>query len=61
MTTQISENQVETAASPMPTPDNFPVTWEDPADADLFWLQQRMHFPEPMLPLDEWFLRTEFE
>lgn len=61
MTTQISENQVETVASPMPTPDNFPVTWEDPADADLFWLQQRMHFPEPMLPLDEWFLRTEFE
>ena len=44
-----------------PTPDAFPVTWEDPADASLFWLLQRMHFPEPMTPLDEWFLRTEFE
>jgi phosphohistidine swiveling domain-containing protein len=61
MSTQLSENQMETVASPMPTPDDFPVTWEDPADAGLFWLQQRMHFPEPMLPLDEWFLRSEFE
>lgn len=26
----------------------FPVTWEDPADANLFWLLQRMYFPEPM-------------
>jgi phosphohistidine swiveling domain-containing protein len=61
MSTQISENKVETVASPMLTPDDFPVTWEDPADAKLFWLLQRMHFPEPMTPLDEWFLRTEFE
>jgi rifampicin phosphotransferase len=42
-------------------PLDFPVTWEDPDDAGLFWLRQRMHFPEPMTPLDEWFLHTEFE
>jgi hypothetical protein len=29
-------------------PDGFPVTWEDPADANLFWLLQRMHFSESM-------------
>lgn len=48
-------------STPMPTPDDFPVSWEDPDDASLFWLLQRMHFPEPMTPLDEWFLRSEFE
>ncbi len=45
----------------IPLPSDFPVTWERPADAQLLWLRQRMHFPEPMKPLDEWLLRTEFE
>ncbi|MBX3015156.1 MAG: hypothetical protein KF832_26795 [Caldilineaceae bacterium] len=48
-------------ATLLPLPAHFPVTWERPADAQRFWLRQRMHFPEPMTPLDEWLLQGEFE
>ncbi len=51
----------ETATIPVPLPADFPVTWAQPEDAQCLWLRQRMHFPEPMKPLDEWLLRTEFE
>ncbi len=51
----------ETATTPIPLPADFPVTWAQPEDAQYLWLRQRMHFPEPMKPLDEWLLRTEFE
>lgn len=51
----------ETATTPIPLPADFPVTWAQPEDAQCLWLRQRMHFPEPMKPLDEWLLRTEFE
>lgn len=49
------------ATTPIPLPADFPVTWAQPEDAQHLWLRQRMHFPEPMKPLDEWLLRTEFE
>ncbi len=52
---------LETATTPIPLPADFPVTWAQPEDAQNLWLRQRMHFPEPMKPLDEWLLRTEFE
>ena len=34
-------------------PPTFPVTWDDPDDAQLFWMQERMHFPEPTTPMTE--------
>lgn len=33
---------------PIPTPPDFPVVWDDPADQQLFWLHDKMHWPEPM-------------
>src|SRR5690606_7853677 len=57
----LTDKGLQAGSTAIPTPTDFPVTWEDPEDANLFWLLQRMHFPEPMTPLDEWFLRTEFE
>lgn len=61
----ISAASVEEHVTPRPTaiplPTDFPVTWVQPEDAQRLWLRQRMHFPEPMTPLDEWLLQTEFE
>jgi phosphohistidine swiveling domain-containing protein len=34
------------------TTSTFPVTWEDPSDADLLWTFDRMHAPEPMTLAD---------
>ncbi len=31
--------------------DAFPVTWDDPLDANLSWEREEMHFPNPLLPL----------
>jgi len=31
---------------------DFPVTWRHPADADLFWSQDRLHYPDPVTPLE---------
>ncbi|HEV2121178.1 MAG TPA: hypothetical protein VGW38_00190, partial [Chloroflexota bacterium] len=42
----------ELMPSPLPTPPNFPVTWEDPAEATYFWTFDRAHAPEPMVPVD---------
>src|SRR5262245_38402371 len=48
----------EPRATPtLPLPPNFPVRWEAPEDARLFWALNRMHTPEPLTPLDYWFLR----
>src|SRR4051794_2705984 len=30
----------------------FPVTWEDPSDANYHWMFERMHAPEPMTLAD---------
>jgi len=45
------------AATPLPAPSNFPVTWEQPDDAQLFWILQRMHSPEPITPMAGEFIR----
>jgi phosphohistidine swiveling domain-containing protein len=42
-------------------PPEFPVRWEQPDDADLFWTLERMHVPEPIPPLAEPFLRHCYE
>ena len=41
--------------SPIPTPPDFPVVWENPEDEGMFWQSDMMHFPEPTTPLmDLW-------
>ena len=39
----------------------FPIVWRDPADADLTWFRDAMHFPAPMTPLTAAFLRECLE
>jgi rifampicin phosphotransferase len=41
----------------IPTPANFPITWETPDDAHLFWFRDQLHLPNPITPLDEEFAR----
>jgi pyruvate,water dikinase len=36
----------------IPVPANFPVRWKRPDDERLFWQIDRMHFPDPMTPMD---------
>ncbi len=31
---------------------HFPVTWRHPSDVDLFWSQDRLHYPDPVTPLE---------
>ncbi|MGN6757568.1 MAG: hypothetical protein ACTHMJ_14385, partial [Thermomicrobiales bacterium] len=49
------------AEGPLPTPPDFPVTWEQPGDEQIFWTMDRMHFPTQVAPLADSFLRTVFE
>jgi len=35
----------------IPVRPDFPVAWEAPEDAELFWVNDRMHFPDPVVPL----------
>lgn len=37
---------------PIPTPPDFPVTWEKPGDARLHWERNLFHYPDPMAPLE---------
>jgi pyruvate,water dikinase len=39
---------------PIPTPDNFPITWDNPGDAHLPLNQDRQHAPSPITPLSGW-------
>ncbi len=41
----------------IPSAANFPITWEPPDDAQLFWFRDQLHLPEPITPLDEEFAR----
>ncbi|HEX5502969.1 MAG TPA: PEP-utilizing enzyme [Thermomicrobiales bacterium] len=50
----MASTNATTAPATVPTPPNFPVTWEQPGDADLTWLTDRLHFPDPITPLDDW-------
>lgn len=37
---------------PIPTAPDFPVAWESPDDARLYWERQLTHYPDPMTPLE---------
>ena len=41
-----------TESSVLPVPADFPVEWDDPADEQLFWFQDNLHFPLPQTPLN---------
>jgi phosphohistidine swiveling domain-containing protein len=45
-----SSTYTPTAGQPIPTPADFPVSWEDPADAKLTWVMDN-HATEPMAAL----------
>jgi pyruvate,water dikinase len=46
--------ELTTTPATVPTPANFPVVWERPGDEQLTWLTDRLHFPDPVTPLDDW-------
>lgn len=48
------------APNSIPTPSNFPVTWKHPEDERQFWTQDRMHFPDPLTPLDHEFTQVVY-
>jgi len=37
---------------PIQTPEDFPVQWQDSADAHKFWTRERMHFPDQATALE---------
>ena len=37
---------------PIPNPTDFPIDWQDPADAGKMWFYNRSLFPDPITPLD---------
>ena len=41
-----------TLPTAIPTPAEFPVQWESPEDAMLFWQQDSMHFPDPVTAME---------
>lgn len=45
----------------IPTPPNFPVTWEQPGDARLFWTLDLMHCPAPLTPLTHALIRYMYQ
>ena len=44
----------------VPSVPPFPVTWNDPLDAERTWFRDEMHFPEPLTPLTAWLLASTF-
>jgi phosphohistidine swiveling domain-containing protein len=48
-------------SSPLPTPPEFPVHWEEPADERSFWTLDGVHAPRPLTPLSFDFARFSFE
>src|SRR5690348_3816858 len=36
---------------PIAVPPYFPVAWQKPADAQLYWTRDKMRFPDPLPPL----------
>ncbi len=49
------------APTPIEAPADFPVTWENPKDAELPWQFDPMHFPHPIpaLEADIWCIFTD--
>ncbi|MCH8160600.1 MAG: hypothetical protein IIB88_01770 [Chloroflexi bacterium] len=46
------------APAPIQPPPEFPVTWEKPEFAGMFWNQDRMHFPETTPPMQAAFVAS---
>ncbi len=44
--------------TPIPTPETFPLAWDEPVFAHLQWSRDRMHFPEPVTPAMELFFEA---
>ncbi len=42
----------ENNANSIPTPADFPVHWENPGDADIFWMMDMGHHPDPITQMD---------
>lgn len=42
------------------TPTEFPVQWPQPEDAQLFWMQDAVHLPNALTPLDASMVQTAF-
>ena len=59
--TEVSTATDLPASCPIMAPPDFPVHWEPPEDAHLFWMMDRMHVPEPVPTLAEPFLRHCYE
>lgn len=51
-----TEEAAAAAPGPIPTPPEFPVSWDDPEQEQLLWTQDRMHFPQPAPPMQEAFV-----
>lgn len=43
----------KSAGTPIPTPPDFPVVWEDPEEEKLAWKFTDMHHPNPIKPLEQ--------
>ncbi|HEX5502796.1 MAG TPA: PEP-utilizing enzyme [Thermomicrobiales bacterium] len=43
---------------PIPTPPEFPVAWEEAGDEQGFWTTDALHFPTPLAPLTDSFIRA---
>ena len=40
------------APTVIPAPPGFPIAWPQDGDAELFWQQDNMHFPDPVAPME---------
>ena len=49
-----------TPPAQLPVPANFPVAWPRPGDEQLFWIQDAMHLPHPITPLDATMIQPGF-
>ena len=46
---------------PIQSPDDFPVVWEHPEDAELHWTRDRTHFADCVPPLEADFWRQAWK
>src|SRR5579872_3628355 len=49
--THVEQPPMPGPGEPIPAPPFFPIEWPDPADAQLFWQHDKMHFPHPVTPM----------
>ena len=49
-----------TQAGPISVPPGFNVEWGDPQDEQMPWMQDRMHLPNALTPLDRTMVQPSF-